>query len=307
MKADQLIAANPCWSVAVFAHNEAQLIRGTLESIEAAAAGHPLEITVLANGCQDATGNVVRDYAKGRAHIRLIEIELADKANAWNTYVHQALTSDRYAEIRIHFFVDGDVRIGDNAFAELMATLGEVPSANAAGGMPSSGRDREAWRVRMVSRGILAGGLYALRGSFVERIRKQHIHMPLGLIGEDWLVSYLANTNLDISSLTIQAPLVVFSTSAGFSFRSLNPLYPLDYLTYLKRLWRYALRGVQFEMLLELLWRESLAAMPRDVKELYRRGQPPSRLKWIGRWSVFRLIAVQRVRIIRAQALRNHS
>ena len=226
-KTEQIMAANPCWSVAVFAHNEAQQIRGTLESIEAAAAGHPLEITVLANGCKDATGNVVRDYAKGRVHIRLIEIDLADKANAWNAYVHQPLTSDRCAEIRVHFFVDGDVRIGYKAFPELATALDEVPSANAAGGMPISGRDQESWRVRMVSQGLLAGGFYALRGSFVDRIHKQRIYMPLGFIGEDWLISYLANTNLGIGSLT-QAPLVVFSTSAGFSFRSLNPLYPLE-------------------------------------------------------------------------------
>lgn len=304
---DLIMAANPpCWSVAVFAYNEAQLIRGTLESIEAAAAGHPLEIIVLANGCKDATGNIVRDYAKGRAHIRLIEIELADKANAWNTYVHQALSSDRYAEIRVHFFVDGDMQIGYKAFSELAAALDKVPSANAAGGMPISGRDQQAWRVRMVSKGMLAGCFYALRGSFVERIRTQRIFMPVGFIGEDWLISYLANTNLGIVTLTTQAPLVVFSPTAGFSFRSLNPLYPSDYLAYLKRLWRYALRGVQFEMLFELLWRESLEAMPCDVEELYWRGIPPSRLKWVGRWSVFRLIAVQRIRIIRAHAIRNH-
>ena len=77
--------------------------------------------------------------------------------------------------------------------------------------------------------------------------------MPLGLIGVDWLVSYLANANSGIVSLTTQSPLVVFSTSAGFSFRSLNLLYPLDYPTNLKRLWRYALRGVQFEIRLDLL------------------------------------------------------
>ena len=56
------MAANPCWSIAVFAHNEAQLIRATLENIETAASSHLVEITVLANGCKDATVNIVRDY-----------------------------------------------------------------------------------------------------------------------------------------------------------------------------------------------------------------------------------------------------
>jgi glycosyltransferase involved in cell wall biosynthesis len=58
MNTDLILTANPSWSVAVFAYNEAQLIRDTLESIEAAVAGHPIEITILANGCKDATGNL---------------------------------------------------------------------------------------------------------------------------------------------------------------------------------------------------------------------------------------------------------
>ena len=37
--------------------------------------------------------------------------------------------------------------------------------------LPTAGRDREAWSRRMIAHGTLAGGLYALRGDFVERIR----------------------------------------------------------------------------------------------------------------------------------------
>jgi len=58
MNTDLILSSNPSWSDAVFAYNEAQLIRATLESIEAAIAGHPIEITVLVNGCKDATGNL---------------------------------------------------------------------------------------------------------------------------------------------------------------------------------------------------------------------------------------------------------
>lgn len=295
------------WSAAVFAHNEARRIREAVESIEAAAAGHLLDITVLANGCTDRTGDTVRDVAKGRPHIRLIEIDLPDKANAWNVYVHDSITSGRSVEIRVHFFVDGDIRVGRDAFPALAAALEKVPSANAAGGMPTSGRDREAWRARMVARGTLAGNLYALRGSFVERIRAQNIRMPFGFIGEDWLVSFLAGTDLDAPRSTDQAPLVVFSPDAGFSFRSLNPLVPRDCSTYLRRLWRYALRDVQFEMLMHLLRQEPLKAMPADVAGLYRRCLPPSRLKWVGRRTPFRLLAIQRVRTMRARAIRKHS
>jgi len=58
MNTDLILATSPSWSVAVFTYNEAQLIRATLDSIEAAVAGYPIDITVLANGCKDATGNL---------------------------------------------------------------------------------------------------------------------------------------------------------------------------------------------------------------------------------------------------------
>jgi hypothetical protein len=291
--------------VAVFAHNEGRWICDALEGIEIAARGYEVDITVLANGCTDTTGDAVRNFAKDRTHIRLIEIGLADKANAWNVYVHESLTSDRCAAIRAHVFVDGDIRVGEGAIPALAAALDEVPSANAAGGMPTTGRDREGWRTRMVAGGTLAGGLYALRGSFVDRIRQRHIRLPIGLIGEDWLVSFLAGSNLGADQASEQVPFIVFCTEAGFSFNSLDPFVPRDYATYFRRLWRYAVREVQFEMLMNLLRHEPLQAMPGDLGELYRRCLPPSRLKWVRRRTILRLLAVQYVRGVRARAMRD--
>jgi hypothetical protein len=291
--------------VAVFAHNEGRRICDALESIETSALGFEVDTAVLANGYTDTTRDAVRNFAKHRMHIRLIEIGLADKANAWNVYIHEALTPDRCTATRAHVFVDGDIRVGKGAIPALAAALEEVPSANAAGGMLTTGRDREKWRTRMVAGGTLAGGLYALRGRFVDRIREQDIRLPIGFIGEDWLVSFLAGTNLGVDRSSDQAPLIVFSTGAGFAFKSLDPFVPRDYATYFQRLWRYALREVQFEMLMNLLSREPLHAMPSDLDELYRRCLPLSRLKWARRRTASRFLAVQHVRAMRARAMRD--
>jgi hypothetical protein len=290
--------------VAVFAHNEARRIEASIESVERAAGGRPLSITVLANGCTDRTVDVVRALAETRAHLTLVEIALADKANAWNTYVHDTFDEAAGAAIDAHFFVDGDVRIGDGAFRALAAALEHAPTANAAGGMPATGRDRDAWSRRMVERGFLAGNLYALRGAFVQRIRAGHVRMPIGFIGEDWLVSFLAGTDLGAVARTPAAPLVVFSPDALFSFRSLSPVSPRDYRTYAHRLWRYALRDVQFEMLLNFVRRASIVDMPRHVDDLYRDCLPPSRLVWVGRRTPLRFAAVQHVRSLRSRARR---
>jgi hypothetical protein len=240
----------------------------------------------------------VRELALTSPRLRVVEIPLGDKANAWNHYVHTlAIAAD------MHVFVDGDVQVEPGALPALAAALAEVPTANAAGALPTTGRDREAWRVRMLAHGTLAGGLYALPGAFVERIRQRAIRLPQGLIGEDWLVSVLANSDLQPLAMDpVAGQRVVFARQAGFAFRSLSPWRPTDYRVYLRRLWRYALRGVQFEIVLGWLWHYPPESLPPEIEQLYLRARPPSRLKWVGWTSPLRLRAVQKVRGVRAQA-----
>jgi glycosyltransferase involved in cell wall biosynthesis len=285
----------PC-AVALFAHNEGPNLRAAVESLRAAAGDREIAVAVLLNGCTDNSLAVARQLASEWPAVVPVEIPLADKAGAWNVYVHHVSAGERFARAAVHVFTDGDVRVTPESLQALTQALDEVPRANAAGGMPITGRDRERWRRRMVAGGTLAGALYAVRGSFVARLRAQAIRIPAGLIGEDWLVSWLAGTDLQLAGAPDGTPRLVFCSDAGFSFRSLNPLRPRDHWNYARRLWRYALRGVQFEMLMPLLTRETLGAMPRDVAELYRRGAMPSRLKWVGRNSVLRSLAVQRIR-----------
>ena len=142
-----------------------------LASLVEAAEGHPVAVAVLANGCTDTTADEVRACAWMFADLSLVEIDLPDKAYAWNVYVREFLSEARADEVAVHFFVDGDVRLGPRALHLLQATLDDAPGARAAGGMPTSGRDMEAWRARMMANVVLAGGLYALRGSFIQQLR----------------------------------------------------------------------------------------------------------------------------------------
>lgn len=286
------------WSLAVLAHNEAANIAATLRSIRAAEPAASLAVSVLANGCRDRTADVVRDVAADWPALELLEIPHADKAHAWNHHVHR---SGPVAETC--FFMDGDVRLLPGALSGLAAALAEQPLANAAGGLPGSGRDRQAWTQRMLAKGTLAGGLYALRGSFVERLRQRGIRIPRGVIGEDWLLSLLVRSDLrPLAACGPGAHRVAFAREPGFVFRSLDPWRPGDYPVYLRRLWRYALRDVQFEMLLGGLFHEPPEALPPDVETLYRQVLPPSRLKWAGKATLLRFLAVQRIRQLRAAA-----
>jgi len=288
--------------IAVFAHNEAGGIQRALRSVAAAAGDTDVEVYVLANGCTDATVDEVKACAAFVPHLWLVEIDLADKANAWNTFVHDVVSADRSREIETYYFADGDVTLEPNALSLLAASLRQAGGADAAGGMPATGRDRDAWRRRMVANGMLAGNLYALRASFVRQVRERGVRMPSGLIGEDFLVSWLVATGLGRRPQPGARSRCVFNTGAQFSFRSLSPWRLRDYRTYLRRKWRYTLRALQHQMLIGYLWQHGLQAMPRDVEELYAKGPMPSRLRWVGPDTLIRLLAVIRIRAVRRLA-----
>lgn len=288
------------FSVAVFAHNEERNIAAAITSILAAGEGYTLAIAILANGCVDRTLAIARELASGHANIQVIEIELADKSNAWNHYVHKVAATSPFGEAEIHVFVDGDVQLAASTFCAFSTALAQYPSANAVGALPTTGRDREAWCRRMIANGTLSGGLYALSSDFLRRIQQRGVCIPRGFIGEDWAVSLYAQSNLSALSAPREANAnVVFALNAGFSFRSLSLLVARDYRTYIRRLWRYSMRGVQYEMLLGLLRHSPPEALPKDVEGLYLGSTPPSRLKWVGATSLLRFAAVQKIRFLR--------
>jgi glycosyltransferase involved in cell wall biosynthesis len=289
----------PSWSLAVFAHNESGRIGAALHSIVQAAAGIDVEVWVLANGCTDATSDEVRACATVLPDLWLAEIDVADKANAWNVYVHELITSERAREIEIYFFMDGDVTLERDALSLLASSLDGVPTAQAVGGMPATGRDRDSWRARMVRNGTLAGNLYALRASFVDAVREQQVRLPTGLVFEDSLVSWLVATRFGRTRTVGSDAQCIFCANAEFSFRSMSLVRPADYPLYLRRKWRYARGGLQLEMLVNVLRAQGLAAMPAHVHDLYVNGPLPSRLRWVGLDTPLRLLAVLWIRSFR--------
>jgi hypothetical protein len=291
--------ARPSWSLALFAHNESGRIRPALESIILAAGDHDVEVWVLANGCTDSTTEQVRACATVLPNLWLAEIEVADKANAWNVYVHDLITPDWAGAIETYFFMDGDVTLERDALGLLAAALKLALSAKAAGGMPATGRDRASWRARMVRNGTLAGNLYALRASFVDAVRQKQVRVPMGMVFEDSLVSWLVATQLGRTRTAGSDPQCIFCANAEFSFGSLSLRRPADYRLYLRRKWRYARGGLQLEMLVNVLRVQGLAAMPAHVHDLYVTAPLPSPMRWAGLDTPLRLLAVLWIRAFR--------
>lgn len=261
-------------SVCVFAHNEERHIARCLASLPRAVGDSPLAIRVIANGCSDRTVEIAR--TTGRDDVVVVDLAVGDKANAWNTYVH-----DHAPRAAQHVFIDGDCRAEPGAIAALVDALAADPGANAAAAVPCAGRGAKRARARMQADRALAGNLYALRGEFVERVRQRGLRIPVGTVGEDSVVGLFAKIDLD-SSGRWRDDRVVVSDRAGFAFTPLRPWSAADLRVLVGRLRRYSLRQIQIQALRTIWKRDGLQAWPEDVRDLYPLildGRLPFRLK----------------------------
>ena len=278
-------------AVAIFAHNEASTIANTLDSVLLQNREDLLQIFVLVNGSQDATESIVREYSKLHSNVNLVVLDLADKANAWNYYVHTLRPT-----ASVHFFVDGDMVVTPGSFLALNNVLSKSGEARAAGAFPVTGRNKVSWSARMRRIGRLAGCLYALKGDFVSELREQKMAIPIGFIGEDFFLSCLVKGDFTQRGLIHPSPKLIFSADAGFAFRSLSIYRPWDWLSYAKRLVSYQVREYQLVMLINHMQVHGQDALPPDVETLYGQSAELPRYYWRGRMSLFDWLAVRKIR-----------
>jgi glycosyltransferase involved in cell wall biosynthesis len=280
------------WPVAVFAYNEGENIVRALDSLIAAADGHPIQAFVLANGCTDDTENQASQYAATHAHVQVVSIARGDKANAWNVFVHEVVsTSDPV------FFMDGDVELLPGALPALAEALANAPHANAVTALPAAGRSRQrTWDSFVSGAPGLQGTLYALRGIFVRRLREMAVRMPVGYMCDDDLICSLALWDLDPSQgWDDNRVAVAWDERARFRFRPFSPLSPRDVYKHWRRVQRNSLRRYHAKMLGPLLKDNGLAAMPTDVHELYKHDNL-CHLEWRGFGTLPDWLALRRIR-----------
>ncbi len=263
-------------SVCVFAYNEEREIASALDAIGACAGEAALTVHVLINGCTDGTEAVVRAYAPRGFTLVPVVIQRGDKANAWNTYVH-----DIAPEAAFHVFTDGDMRMLPGSIAGFAEAFAAHPEALGCAGLPTSGRSRDSFREQLRGRRELAGNLYALRDSMLRRFRTQQLRLPFGIFGEDGLVTALVKYDLDPTTPLVEER-VTATERGGFAYRPLSPWSLADLRIYRNRKRRYAVRRQQANMLYPLLRERGIGAMPEHVVDLYRARADALAFGWNG-------------------------
>jgi glycosyltransferase involved in cell wall biosynthesis len=280
----------PSVSLCVFAYNEEASIAACLDAIGACAGEGDLTAHVMINGCTDRTEEVVRAYQPKGFRVVPVVIRLGDKANAWNTYTHEAAPADA----DIHVFTDGDMEMRPGSIAGFAEAFAAQPEAWGCAALPVTGRSREAFRAQLKGERWMAGNLYALRREALMAFREKTVRLPRGIFGEDGLVTTLVKYGLDTLGPRVDTR-VTATEQGGFAFRALSPWSLGDLRIYRNRKRRYALRQLQGEMLYPLLYEKGVGAMPEHVIDLYRARFPATRLGWRGLETIFAWEARQRV------------
>ncbi len=284
------------WPVMVLAHNEERHIAACLDSIFAADPEQHFVVYVMANGCTDRTEAIVQDYGRRRPEVRLVSIKMGDKCNAWNVFIHDTVPAS-CKERDIYFFMDGDATAAAGAFTALARGLHDTPYANAAAGVPLSGRNAERDREAMLREHALVANLYALRGSFVQRLQEMGVRVPLKLEGDDGMIGAFVKWDLQPVTNGTDDERIVVCPDAGFRFESFTPLRPADWKTYWKRAVRYGRRNYEFRLLGPLIETQGMGAVPRDVQEIYSRAEGLT-LRWQGPYTLTNWVALQQMRAI---------
>lgn len=154
-------------------------------------------IDILINGNQD----LVNDFSKTlfnfqnitkKIVIRLWSISFSDKAHAWNQYIKNIWSGED-----IVFFMDGYVRLKNNAISLLGTGMVENADVLAGTGVPSLGRTVSKIAKTMKKNGGFHGNFCCIKGHVMSEIKSRSIKIPLGLYRVDSIMGAFIAFGLD--------------------------------------------------------------------------------------------------------------
>jgi glycosyltransferase involved in cell wall biosynthesis len=271
--------------ITVFAHNEAPRICDCLRSLPSEPG---IAVHVVVNGSSDDTavraraiaGVCVHDYAAG------------GKARSWNRFVFDE--RDDFADI--HVFIDGDTMVAPGAIAALVRGLVENPQANAVGGVPLNGRNAAMYREESVRVHGMFGALYAVRGSFLARMKAAGIRLPDDVIGEDGLLRALIKTDLGRDSDWAETRVITTAAAGFFVSDPFRIGSPASWTMQYKRMINYSVRHFQNSIISAIMRDDGARGLPQVLRSLYAQWLPRFTPRRSLGWWWFDRLALKRMR-----------
>jgi len=229
------------YSIVMFAHNEEKNIKKSITSVLSNVDDKLNQFTVIANGCNDSTVSIVKHLIDLDCSNRLIlvELEVGDKCNAWNSYVYKLAQGSE-----IYFFLDADVRFTKNVFPKMHSKLMQEENMNAIAGLPFSGRNMSQYKSMVENKSCLFGNCYGLKANFIELVIKKGFKLPIGLGWIDSAITKVVNTDVG-DTIQPKKGKVTFDDTCGYEFDSLSLFHKDDWQLYVNRIARYRLGKMQ--------------------------------------------------------------
>jgi hypothetical protein len=249
--------------VAVIGRNEAGVLGGCLDALGASVLSRPIDVTVLLNGCTDASAEVaVAGFRRNRLAGRVMTIDQPDKANAINQYLHALRPA-----AGLHVFVDAYAAVAPDAIAWLAAALRRHPAANAAAAVPTSGRSAAAFRAMQREQSTIHGSLFALRDTFVARLVALGLRLPVGLYRGDGLLGSFLLHDLDAAHGAWDRQRIVVTPEATWT---VGPALRRDIGRHARRLVRQGRGRLENEAIKRLIYPGGFAALPESADSMIR-------------------------------------
>lgn len=258
--------------VCVVAHNEAQFIETCLGSIEIALsklpADYQVNVHIVNNGSTDNSDLIIDAFCAKRSHFDAVHIALGDKSNAWNVAIYERVLSEESLVV----FIDGDCTINEGSIEAMVLASDINASAYLLAAVPEPiGRHSENTIKETMAGRALSGNFYGITPLFHGKIKSCDFHLPVGLIGDDSLLAWVASHDFALSN-GVQKGKLVGVKQARFGYHRLIPNSLSNIRMYWRRLQRYSLRHLQQCCIKQFLLHEDdkFAALPREISALYR-------------------------------------
>jgi len=249
---------NPSYSIVMFAYNEEKQIERSVNSVFDNIDNSLEQLIVIANGCTDKTVSKLEVLKETHKQLKVVELSIGDKCNAWNEYIHNIASN-----CDVHFFIDADVQFNKNVFPKLFNKLVSTESAHAIAGLPFSGRNKNYYRSLVTERSCLFGNCYGLKQEFIELVKRSDFRLPKGLCWIDSAITKAVNGDIKYQDTNIPGR-VTYDLECGYQFTSLNPFKKDDRSLYFSRIARYTTGKLQEEYLNKLDFKD----WPLDLNQI---------------------------------------
>lgn len=257
--------------VCVVAHNEADFIETCLASIEDAMSKLPANIQslvhVVNNGSNDNSDAIIDKFCKARRNFDAVHISLGDKSNAWNVAMYERVSRGDSLIV----FVDGDCTINTESLLALTNAANLHSESYILAAIPEPlGRYSATITKNTLEGKALSGNFYAITPLFNSKIKSSNFTLPVGLIGDDSLLAWVAQRDFKLSN-GIKENLLIGIEGARFGYHRLVPNSFKNIKMYWRRLQRYSLRHLQQCCIKAYLTLENdnFSSLPSNITELY--------------------------------------